>query len=589
MKRIFQGYVFAGLVLSCLALGDLGWSRVIAQTQGQVVAPTPQGLGTIPGSANAPVGPSTGSSTFPQGYQSPAAPGGPGRPVRASGQGTTVGRIPYPRSASSFPRGNQTQGAGVGASPQAAMAAPQGPQAGGIPYTRSSASFPTATQAAPGSALAGSPQAGGAGVTSPAGSGQGAPSGYGPEMPAVPGAGAPPGQPGAPGAGTGEGTAAGAPGTGAGTAAARSEAGAATGATPPSPSTPIDLGQLDNTDTAPEANIAALGTQPGVAAQTGFTPNMIGDLSPFYSHSAVAPAPPSPLGPHGAALFSPTLRNFKASENQSPRPQDRVFFDFNFYSNVNSTVNTAQRSPINQLNAYIYMWGFEKTFDQGNGSIGLRLPLNSLTATSTNGAVPAPTSTALGNLDIFGKYILKQNLETGSLITAGFQITPSTGTSRFAGAPYIASLNTTYFQPFIAYIWRRDRFFIQGFTGFDFPANNADVSLIYNDIGMGYMVYQNADTSRFITAIAPTFEVHVNSPLNHRNPYNIYDPAASASSCNLTYGLNLMFGGRSMLTAALVTPVSSPKPFDAEFALLFNYYYGRTARRPTQITPPVIQ
>jgi hypothetical protein len=154
MKRIFQGYVFAGLVLSCLALGDLGWSRVIAQTQGQVVAPTPQGLGTIPGSANAPVGPSTGSSTFPQGYQSPAAPGGPGRPVRASGQGTTVGRIPYPRSASSFPRGNQTQGAGVGASPQAAMAAPQGPQAGGIPYTRSSASFPTATQAAPGSALA---------------------------------------------------------------------------------------------------------------------------------------------------------------------------------------------------------------------------------------------------------------------------------------------------------------------------------------------------------------------------------------------------------------------------------------------------
>ena len=44
-----------------------------------------------------------------------------------------------------------------------------------------------------------------------------------------------------------------------------------------------------------------------------------------------------------------------------------------------------------------------------------------------------------------------------------------------------------------------------------------------------------------------------------------------------------------MLTAALVTPVTSPKPFDAEFALFFNYFFGRTARRPTQITPPVIQ
>ena len=129
------------------------------------------------------------------------------------------------------------------------------------------------------------------------------------------------------------------------------------------------------------------------------------------------------------------MRNFKVSENQSPRPQDRVFFDFNFYSNVNSTVNTADRSPINQMNAYIYMWGFEKTFDQGNGSIGMRLPLNSLTATSNTPGISAPTSTALGNLDIFAKYILKQNVKTGSLITAGFQITPSTATSRFAGAP----------------------------------------------------------------------------------------------------------------------------------------------------------
>ena len=103
-------------------------------------------------------------------------------------------------------------------------------------------------------------------------------------------------------------------------------------------------------------------------------------------------------------------------------------------------------------------------------------------------------------------------------------------------------LNTTYFQPFIAYIWRRDRFYLQGFSGFDFPANNADVTLIYNDIGMGYLVYQNPDTSRFITAIAPTFEVHVNSPFNHRNPYNIVRPGGlGLRRCNLTYGLNVMF------------------------------------------------
>ncbi|MHB1558526.1 MAG: hypothetical protein ACYC61_13800 [Isosphaeraceae bacterium] len=339
--------------------------------------------------------------------------------------------------------------------------------------------------------------------------------------------------------------------------------------------------------------LAGLTSEASAGASAFVAPNVIGDMSPFYSHSPLASAagpghsPPLPPGQHGNALFYPSLRNFKVSENQSPRPQDRIFFDYNFYTNVNSTVNTALRSPVNRLNAYVYMWGFEKTFDGGNGSIGMRLPLNTLTGSSTTIYVPA--SSALGNLDIFAKYILKQNVETGSVLTAGFQISPPTATGRFAGAPYLYGLNTTYLQPFIAYLWRQDRFFVQGFSGFIFPATNSDVSMMYNDISTGYFVYQNPDTSRLVTAIVPSFEVHVNSPLDHRNPFNAFDPAASANATNLTYGLNVMFHGRSMLTAALVTPVSSPKPFDTEFVLFFNYFFGRTVRRPVPITPPVVQ
>ena len=115
------------------------------------------------------------------------------------------------------------------------------------------------------------------------------------------------------------------------------------------------------------------------------------------------------------------------------------------------------------------------------------------------------------------------------------------------------------------------------------------MTLFYNDIGMGYFAYRNTDSRSFLTAIVPAFEVHVNSPINHRNPFNTFDLAGSANACNLTYGLNLMFFGRSMLTAALVTPVSSPKPFDTEVALFFNFYFGRTARNMTLITPPVVQ
>ena len=557
MKRIIQGWIGAGLAFQGLVLAEIAGGRVHAQSVAEAATPSPQSAPAIVG------------SPFPGGYSSRPRAAGAARPVQPSGQAPTSTAVPYPQRGAMFPAapsstmtkaaqglrapasplnratpypdGDRSPGFTPGASPQAA--------AGIAGYPRTSAAFPIGPTLGPGTPFPSSTPSAEPGLAGPSTPGS-----------ASPGAGSP-------GAGTGT-------GTGAGYSAAIDSTGG------------LDSG--GGPETPAPTNIASLGTQSGQAEDPGFTPNMLGDLSPYYAHSALSPAPPLPPGPHGLALLYPTVRNFKMSENQSPRPMDRVFFDYNYYTNLNSTVNTAQRSPINRMNASVYVWGFEKTFDQGNGSIGIRLPLNSLSATSFASGVAAPTSSSLGNLDIFAKYILKQNRATGSLISAGLDLTPSSGPGRFAGAPYLNSLNTTYFQPFLAYIWRMDRVYIQGFNGFDFPTNNADVSLMYNDIGIGYFVYRTNDRTRAITAIAPTFEVHVNSPLNHRNPYNIYDPAASAYDCNLTYGLNVLFGGKSMLTAALVTPVSTPKPFDAEFALMFNYFFGRTARQITQITPPAI-
>jgi hypothetical protein len=321
---------------------------------------------------------------------------------------------------------------------------------------------------------------------------------------------------------------------------------------------------------------------------------MIGDMSPFRYQPTGAitfagHAPPHPPGPSGAALLYPTVRNFKISENQSPQPQDRIFYDFNYFNNLNSAINTADKTQVTHMKAYVHQWGFEKTFDDGNGSFGMRLPLDTLTADSPNGNISTPTTTALGNLTIFGKYVLKRNQETGSLISVGGAITPSTATSRFAGAPYITSLNTTYFQPFIGYIWNvSEKCYIQGFGALDVPVNNADVTLLYNDVGVGYYLYRDNDPGAFLSAVVPTFEVHVNTPLNHRNAFNTFDPAASPYTTNLTYGLNLLFSRRAMLTAALVTPVTNPRPFDAEAVLFLNIYFGRTARSGT-IQPPVVE
>jgi hypothetical protein len=308
------------------------------------------------------------------------------------------------------------------------------------------------------------------------------------------------------------------------------------------------------------------------------------------------PYPPTtpvpPPSPRQASALSPSVRGLKIAENQSPRPQDRVFFSFNFFQDVNQSLNRHFEAPVTDIRVYREIFGLEKTFDDGNGSLGLRLPLDTLWSRPT---VPARfkqfggTSTSLGDLGVFGKYILKQDPETGSLISTGLAVTPPTGPGNFAGASYIgnAQIHTTMIQPFLGYLWIRGDFYLQGFSAIEFPVNPAQVTYMYNDVGLGYFVLRapDSDTTRFLTGLAPTFEVHVNTPLNHRDVYNANDPAGSPDVVNLTYGLNMEFRRNALLTFGFVTPVTGPRPFDLEFLLLFNVRFGRSARRAT---PPVI-
>ncbi|WP_435019965.1 hypothetical protein TA3x_001571 [Tundrisphaera sp. TA3] len=343
----------------------------------------------------------------------------------------------------------------------------------------------------------------------------------------------------------------------------------------------------------------ASGLGGGLSSQGGAL-NMLGDLGAQFRALQVsvptAPALPQPFPPPGfprppsprrVTSLAPTVRGFKIGENQSPQPQDRVFYSFNYFSNVNGEVNSRFDSPVGNLRVYRQIFGFEKTFDSARGSFGVRLPLNTLTADSTiRGAFrkPGGTSTALGDVSFFAKYILKLDPATGSLISAGIVVTPPTGPDQFAGATYVQSVRSTTIQPFLGYIWRRGDFYLHGFSALDVPSSVRDVTMVYNDIGIGYYVYRNADASRWLTAVVPTFEVHVNNPLTHRDPFNQNDPAGTPDIVNLTYGLNLEFSQRSILTFGFVNPVTNPKPFDHEWLLLFNVRFGGSRRT----LPPVL-
>ena len=341
----------------------------------------------------------------------------------------------------------------------------------------------------------------------------------------------------------------------------------------------------------------------------GFTvggiPQMIGDLGPTSTirifQGGIPPLPtpfpprkpPRVPQPARAAAFIPTIRGIKISENQSPRPQDRVYFTFNYFQSVNDPVNRELHSPVGYTQVFRYIWGFEKTFLDGQGSIGIRVPQNTVTATQTvsrSFGNFGGTSTAVGDLSLILKYILLEDKKSGSLVSGGLAVSAPTGPGKFAGAPGFASItHTTTFQPYLGFIWNFDRLYLHGFTAIDVPANSKDVTLLYNDLGIGYFLRRDEpgqEPRRWIRSIAPTFEVHVNDPLNHRGPFHSGDPVAMRDIVNLTYGINFGIGRRTNFTLGTVTPVTGPRPFSFETMAFLNIMYGKSSRAAT--TPPVL-
>jgi hypothetical protein len=325
--------------------------------------------------------------------------------------------------------------------------------------------------------------------------------------------------------------------------------------------------------------------------------SMIGDQGPYSALQAIRfppippPIPPGTPNPARAPgqlvgrsvkAAVPIIRGLKIADNQSPRPVDRVFVDFNFYDNVNSAINHRLRAPVNQMNAYHELFGLEKTFWDRRASVGLRVPVNSLQVDSSYPGL-GRTHSAFGNLGVFFKYILLQD-RNGNLLSAGLSVNAPTGPASYAGFPITGAINTTEIQPYLGYILTSSNWYFQGFTSVAVPTDPALPTVMFIDNAVGYYLFRSNDLRRLVTAVAPTFETHVNTPLNHRG-YRLSDPFGIPDVVNLTFGINFEIFGNSILTLSYVRPVTGPLPFDGEFALLFNMRFGPSRR--TRVLPPI--
>src|SRR5262249_45976822 len=152
---------------------------------------------------------------------------------------------------------------------------------------------------------------------------------------------------------------------------------------PRTPTTPAPPSITDTTLAQPSV-AAAIAAVAGEMEQTGGfgelesfgrggTFQMIGDQSPILSlrafqRAALPPRPPPLPPPSKASSFVASVRGVKISENQSPAPQDRIFYSFNFFAEVNQHVNQRFEASVDGLRVYREILGFEKTFCGGDGS-----------------------------------------------------------------------------------------------------------------------------------------------------------------------------------------------------------------------------
>src|SRR5262249_27765502 len=132
---------------------------------------------------------------------------------------------------------------------------------------------------------------------------------------------------------------------------------------------------------------------------------MFGDVPPFFPPAprpgpgpTPGPSPgPTPRGTVGAVLPVPSLRAFKIAEHESADRVDRVYLGFNFFNDVDASLNRHFASDVRDQRVYRETFGLEKTFLDGRASLGLRLPLNTLTGESDVPAL-AGSSTDVGDL-----------------------------------------------------------------------------------------------------------------------------------------------------------------------------------------------
>jgi hypothetical protein len=323
------------------------------------------------------------------------------------------------------------------------------------------------------------------------------------------------------------------------------------------------------------------------------------DFFYLYEYLTYTPAPisifiPSPSGP--GAVVGTT----KIAENSSALPQDRFFLNYSYFDNAAifpGGVNVSRFSP-----------GFEKTFLCGNASLEMRFPM-SVTLDST---IISDDGTDLshgefGNLALTPKVLLCRNRQVA--LAAGMTIALPTADDVnvvMTDGTHLVRIDNeaVHLMPFVGWLWTPNPcWYAQGFlqydvatagnpvginldgTGLESAGSLSDTTFQYLDLAIGRWVYRSCQSMscQRLRSVAVTGELHWNKSLEagdyiESGNFLVGNTATNVDLWDATIGLHVRLCDTT-ISAAYVTPIGGglDQPFDGEFRLIVNRWFGRSS------------
>ena len=359
-----------------------------------------------------------------------------------------------------------------------------------------------------------------------------------------------------------------------------------------------------------QAPAAAPAPSTVASAPSSAAPNMVGDS--FGSCSTVIFGDPFPDDFTAIPVCPGGGRRFKIGSNQSPLPQHRVFFNYQYFddalrvSRFNDFDTPTPDIESQDIDVNRYTVGGEALIWRNIASIQLQVPIISTLDSTIVGfdddtigdPLPAGKDTQLGNIALALKVLLYRDCCVA--YSAGLGIDLPTADDIFfendSDESIFVENETVTLSPFVGMLYTpNSRFFAQGFAQASLPTNGNTVtrrdlpgpdmvgeldeqSQLYLDLAVGYWLYKNCCCNS-VRGLAPIAELHYTTNLEDGDPLVFEDDESiivpnDADFLNLTLGAIVALGNTQVRPAAVI-PLSDDddKPFDYEFTVQINQFF----------------